>query len=204
MTLLIWTNFLFPTPVAPKRVLRTPFIWKLLGGTISTNLFKNNHPNYQVGVCLTPAMQGSNHSNHYLENVVHSAILPWWISTHKELSMLVKCISSPIQGCTCRASLHLMSPPGTPTRLCWRGGGVDTLQSLLIPRDHRWSGIIQVLGSYECHVILGQVYDPIASINQMDIIFQGCCSLGWFYAQQKHVPENLFKRHLSKWVRPLD
>ena len=50
MTLLIWTNFLFPDPVAPKRVPRTPFIWKLLGGTVSTHLFKNNHPNYQVGV----------------------------------------------------------------------------------------------------------------------------------------------------------
>ena len=113
---------------------------------------------------------------------------------HKELSMLAKRISSPIQGCTCWASLHLMSPPGTPgfrgVLVWWRWWWwwwsryptitVDPSRSPLI-WDHPSPRVLRI----SCH--LGQVYDPTASINQMDIIFQGCCLklyFGEFYAQQ--------------------
>ena len=130
---------------------------------------------------------------------------------HKELSMLAKRISSPIQGCTCWASLHLMRRPGTPgfrgVLVSWRWWWwrsryptitLDPSQSALI-WDHKIPRVLRI----SCH--LGQVYDPTASINQMDIIFQGCCSLKLYFGgfmRNKHFPGNLFKRHLSKWVRP--
>lgn len=156
-------------------------------------------------------MQGSNHSNHHLENVVHSAILPSWISTTRNCQCWPNALAP--QSKDALVGLHYTSWVRREHQVlgvCWcgggggGGGGVDTLQSQLIPRDHRWSGIIQVLGSYEYHVILGKFM-----IQQLPLIrwissFRAAASnyISGNFMRNKHFAGNLFKRHLSKWVRP--
>lgn len=139
-------------------------------------------------------MRGSNHSNHHLENVVHSRILPWWIATGRNCQCWPNALAP--QSKDALVGLHYTSWVRRETPdlgLCWcrgggGGGGVDTLQSMLIPRNHRWSGIIQVLGSYEYHVILGkfmiQQLPLIRWISSFRVAVASNYNFGKFYAQQ--------------------